>query len=130
LATLTDPTAISKKIDFILIAQAIRATRFLLNPAEPKMHHKIRDLRTALSGAPLSTRHRGQWYTLQIMRFRKSGQVHGRDCDPFSWAENINEPHVWVFPELVVCLNCGVAEFAVPETELRLLTKGRAAGAE
>ena len=48
----------------------------------------------------------------------------------FSGLKNINEPHVWVFPALVVCLNCGFAEFTVPETELRLLTKGRAADAE
>ena len=47
----------------------------------------------------------------------------------FRGLRNINKPHVWVFPELVVCLNCGFAEFAVPETELRLLTKGRVAGA-
>jgi predicted nucleic-acid-binding Zn-ribbon protein len=47
----------------------------------------------------------------------------------FSGLKNINEPHVWVVPELVVCLNCGFAEFAVPETELRRLAKGRAAGA-
>jgi predicted nucleic-acid-binding Zn-ribbon protein len=48
----------------------------------------------------------------------------------FSGLKNINEPQVWVFPELVVCLNCGFAEFTVPETELRLLAKRRVAGAE
>ena len=35
-------------------------------------------------------------------------------------------PAVWVFPELAVCLECGIAEFAVPEAELRLLAKGEA----
>jgi hypothetical protein len=40
-----------------------------------------------------------------------------------SGLKNINEPQVCVFPELVVCLNCGFAEFTVPETELRLLAK-------
>ena len=40
---------------------------------------------------------------------------------------DIDEPNVWVFPELVVCLDCGTAEFAVPEAELRQLAKGDAA---
>jgi len=48
----------------------------------------------------------------------------------FSGQENIDRPHVFVFPELVVCLICGVAEFAVPEAELGALAKREAAGAE
>ena len=47
----------------------------------------------------------------------------------FPGLKNIDKPVVWVFPELVVCLDCGTAEFAVPETELRLLAKGDAATA-
>ena len=43
--------------------------------------------------------------------------------------KNINRPHVLVCPELLVCLNCGSAEFAVPETELRVLAKDDAAAA-
>jgi hypothetical protein len=34
---------------------------------------------------------------------------------------------VLVFPRLVVCLDCGVAEFAIPEAELRLLAERDAA---
>jgi hypothetical protein len=34
---------------------------------------------------------------------------------------------VLVFPRLVVCLDCGVAEFAIPEAELRLLGERSAA---
>jgi hypothetical protein len=41
--------------------------------------------------------------------------------------KNIDKPVVWLFPELVVCLDCGAAEFAVPEAELRQLAKGDAA---
>ena len=47
----------------------------------------------------------------------------------FPELENIDKPVVWVFPEVVVCLDCGTAEFAVPEAELRQLAKGDAAAA-
>jgi hypothetical protein len=40
--------------------------------------------------------------------------------------KDIDKPVVWVFPEVVVCLDCGIAEFAVPEEELRQLAKGDA----
>jgi hypothetical protein len=43
--------------------------------------------------------------------------------------KNIDKPIVWVFPELIVCLDCGTAEFVVPEDELRVLAKGDAAAA-
>jgi hypothetical protein len=45
----------------------------------------------------------------------------------FPGLKNIDMPVVWVFPELIVCLDCGTAEFAVPEDELRQLAKGDAA---
>jgi hypothetical protein len=45
----------------------------------------------------------------------------------FPGLENLDRPAVWVFPELVVCLDCGTAEFAVPEAELRQFAKGDAA---
>ena len=41
--------------------------------------------------------------------------------------KNIDLPVVWVFSELAVCVECGIAEFAVPEGELRLLAKGEGA---
>jgi hypothetical protein len=47
----------------------------------------------------------------------------------FPGLKNIDKPVVWVFPELVVCLDCGIAEFAVPEAELRELAKGDCAAA-
>ncbi len=47
----------------------------------------------------------------------------------FPELKNIDKPVVWVFPEVVVCLDCGAAEFAVPEAELRQLAKGGAAAA-
>jgi len=47
----------------------------------------------------------------------------------FPGFKNIDKPIVWVFPEIVICLDCGTAEFAVPEAELRLLAKGDPASA-
>lgn len=37
--------------------------------------------------------------------------------------KNIDKPVVWLFPDIVVCLDCGIAEFAVPEDERRILAK-------
>jgi len=47
----------------------------------------------------------------------------------FPGLKDIDKPVVWVFPELVVCLDCGAAEFVVPEAGLRQLVKGDAAAA-
>jgi hypothetical protein len=45
----------------------------------------------------------------------------------FSGLKNLDKPHVFVFPELLVCLDCGSTEFVIPETELLLLGKDPAA---
>jgi hypothetical protein len=47
----------------------------------------------------------------------------------FSGFKNIDKPHVYVSAEIFVCLDCGIAQFAVPRAELRLLQSGKAAGA-
>jgi hypothetical protein len=47
----------------------------------------------------------------------------------FPGLKNIDKPVVWLFPELVVCLDCGTAQFAMSEAELRQLAKGDAAAA-
>jgi hypothetical protein len=47
----------------------------------------------------------------------------------FPGLKGIDKPVVWVFPELIVCLDCGTAEFAVPKAELRQLVRGDAAAA-
>ena len=51
-------------------------------------------------------------------KFRAEIGIH------FPGLKNIDKPVVLVFPELIVCLDCGTTEFAVPEAELRLLAKG------
>jgi hypothetical protein len=43
----------------------------------------------------------------------------------FVGLKNIDKPVVWVFPKVVVCMDCGTAEFVVPEAELRQLRSGR-----
>ena len=45
----------------------------------------------------------------------------------FRGLKNLDKPHVFVFPEVTVCFDCGFAEFLVPERELVLLQEGRAA---
>ena len=39
----------------------------------------------------------------------------------FEGLTNIDKPIVFMFPEVAVCLNCGLAQFTVPERELRVL---------
>jgi hypothetical protein len=36
----------------------------------------------------------------------------------------LSTPHVFLFPKVVVCLDCGFTEFAIPETELCVLRDG------
>ena len=42
----------------------------------------------------------------------------------FRGRAGLDKPGVLVFPMLVVCLECGLAEFSVPESELRQLVLG------
>jgi hypothetical protein len=44
----------------------------------------------------------------------------------FPGLNNIDKPAVFVFPEILFCPNCGYAEFAVPENQIRLLANGGA----
>jgi hypothetical protein len=46
----------------------------------------------------------------------------------FPGLKDIDKPVAWVFSDdVVVCLDCGTTEFAVPKEELRQLAKGDAA---
>ena len=42
--------------------------------------------------------------------------------------ENLDKPSVWVFPELLICLDCGFLQFAVPAAELALLARAAPEG--
>jgi hypothetical protein len=57
------------------------------------------------------------------------GQFTGEVAIHFPGLQNIDKPIVWVFPEIIVCLDCGTTEFTVPKSELRQLAKGDAAAA-
>ena len=61
--------------------------------------------------------------SINLRKFTAEMGIH------FPELKNIDKPVVWVFPELVVCLVCGTAEFAIPEEDLRQLAKGDAASA-
>jgi len=39
----------------------------------------------------------------------------------FPGLKGLGKPIVWVFPKLLVCLDCGCSEFMVPERELKVL---------
>jgi hypothetical protein len=41
---------------------------------------------------------------------------------------NIDQPIVWVFPDIVVCLDCGSAKFEIPEREPRVLNESQPGG--
>jgi len=42
----------------------------------------------------------------------------------FPGKEGWEKPSVWAFPDVLVCLNCGFAEFEVPANELIALVNG------
>lgn len=44
----------------------------------------------------------------------------------FPGLKGLDEPIVWSFPKLLVCLECGFTEFTVPERELGVIVTGAA----
>ena len=51
----------------------------------------------------------------RVGRFNAEMNIH------FPAYEGLTKPTVWVFPEVMVCLDCGCAEFSIAEPELRRL---------
>lgn len=45
----------------------------------------------------------------------------------FRGLKNLDKPPIWVFPKLLVCLDCGFSQFVTPEGDLAVLARGYAA---
>ena len=56
------------------------------------------------------------------LRFSAEINVH------FSGWEGLKRPGVFIFPKLLVCMDCGFTEFAIPERELAGLANGYGKG--
>jgi len=49
-------------------------------------------------------------------------ELRGEICLHFEGGlPTLEKPLVWVFPSVIVCLDCGMARFSVPKTELKLI---------
>ena len=55
---------------------------------------------------------------------QNQSDLNGEVAIHFPWVQGLENPIVWVFPKVLVCLDCGFAEFTVPERELGVLVKG------
>ena len=55
--------------------------------------------------------------------------LNGEIAIHFPGLDGLEKPIVWVFPKLLLCLNCGFTEFVVPEAELRRLVESGAPAA-
>jgi len=42
----------------------------------------------------------------------------------FTGPKNLDKPGVWLFPMILLCLDCGSSRFSVPEKELALFASG------
>ena len=63
----------------------------------------------------------------------RSGNRHtfnGEIAIHFPGRAGLEKPPVFVFPKLVLCLNCGFTEFTIPAVELRQLDESDMAGHE
>ena len=48
---------------------------------------------------------------------------NGETAVHFSGLNGLDKPIVWIFPQLIICLDCGLAQFTVPERELSVLAE-------
>jgi hypothetical protein len=55
-------------------------------------------------------------------------ELPGEIAIHFPGRENLSTPHVFVFPDIVLCLDCGSANFAVREAEPRSIRERASLG--
>jgi hypothetical protein len=55
--------------------------------------------------------------------------LNGEIALHFPGLAGLDKSIVWIFPKVLVCLNCGFTEFGIPEAELRRLVGSDAASA-
>jgi hypothetical protein len=65
----------------------------------------------------------------QSCQSEHQSNFNGEIAIHFAGLKGLDKPIVWVFPRLSVCLVCGFTEFAIPETELRVLRDGTVSSA-
>ena len=58
---------------------------------------------------------------------QNQSDLNGEVAIHFPGVQGLENPIVWVFPKVLVCLDCGFAEFTVSERELGVLVKGTTA---
>jgi hypothetical protein len=53
--------------------------------------------------------------SLELRKFSAEINIH------FPGYEGLAKPTVWVFPQVLVCLDCGFAQFSISQSELQRL---------
>jgi hypothetical protein len=66
----------------------------------------------------------------KFCRSENQRNLNGEIAIHFPGFEGLNKPIVWVFSQLLVCLNCGGSEFLIPQTELDVLREDSTQGCE
>ena len=55
---------------------------------------------------------------------KKQAELSAEMLIHFKGLKNLDKPGVWVFPKLLVCLDCGFSQSTVPARELASLSAG------
>lgn len=65
----------------------------------------------------------------KVCHSESQSQFNAEIAIHFPGLQGQDKPIVWVFPQLLVCLSCGIAQFAVPHAQLSMLAEERSRGA-